>query len=188
MNEVKLSLLIPTLTKRTAFFKRLMDGYILPQVNGRTDVEVLFNYNEEMSIGAKRNEMLAQSAGEYIAFIDDDDRISMNYVKRLMQGIEHGVDCCSLNGIITTNGREPKIFRHSIQFTSMYEENHVYYRPPNHLNCVRRELAIQCPFPDWQRSEDSNYCFQLRDKGLLKTEFVIPEVIYYYDYISDKRY
>jgi glycosyltransferase involved in cell wall biosynthesis len=136
----------------------------------------------------RRNELLQRAAGEYICFIDDDDRIADNYIELVMAGIATNPDCCSLNGIITTDGKNPKPFKHSIDYKEFFERDGVYYRCPNHLNTVKTELARQCPFPDWDRSEDSNYAFQLRDKGLLKVEYKIEPVLYFYDYVSDKRY
>lgn len=184
----KLSILIPTLPIReklsSVLFLRLQE-----QKKAFPDqVEILTNDNHLISIGAKRQLMLQAARGEYLCFIDDDDRIADNYIALIMGGIETNPDCCSLNGIITTDGKDPKPFKHSIDYDSMYERDGVYYRPPNHLNTVRSSIAKQMKFPDWERSEDSNYCFQLRDSGLLKVEYKIEPVLYFYDYVSDKRY
>ncbi len=189
---IGLSILIPTVPGREHFFER-----ILRQVSSQCtfvydaigfDVEIRTNKQTDISIGAKRNILLQEAQGLYITFIDDDDRIAENYVACVAKGILTQPDCCSLNGIITTNGQDPKPFKHSIEYASMYEQDGVYYRPPNHLNAVRASIAKQMVFPDWQRSEDSNYCFQLRDSGLLKAEYKIEPILYYYDYVSDKRY
>jgi glycosyltransferase involved in cell wall biosynthesis len=151
-------------------------------------VEILANDRTDCSIGVKRNILLQESRGEYICFIDDDDRVADSYIDLIIRGISTNPDCCSLNGIITTDGQRPKPFKHSIDYKEMYERDGVYYRPVNHLNTVRASIARQMVFPDWQRSEDSNYCFQLRDSGLLKVEYKIEPVLYYYDYVSDKKY
>jgi glycosyltransferase involved in cell wall biosynthesis len=184
----KLSILIPTLPIReklsSVLFLRIQE-----QKKAFPDqIEVLTNDNHTISIGAKRQLMLQAARGEYICFIDDDDRIADSYIELVMAGIATNPDCCSLNGIITTDGKDPKPFKHSIEYDSMYERDGVYYRPPNHLNTVRASIAKQMVFPDWQRSEDSNYCFQLQASGLLKVEYKIEPVLYYYDYVSDKRY
>lgn len=157
-------------------------------VEDRSDIEIISDDRTGISIGAKRKDMVAAVTGEYMCFIDDDDRIADNYIELVMAGIATNPDCCSLNGIMTTDGKDPKPFIHSIDYNEFFERDGVYYRCPNHLNTIRTELARQCPFPDWQRSEDSNFAFQLRDKGLLKVEYKIQETLYYYDYVSDKRY
>lgn len=189
---MKLSILIPTLPKRKEFYNRIA-GQLLEQFKsfsqlGDYSTEVISNDETDISIGVKRNKLMAQATGEYICFIDDDDRIAYNYIQLVMEGIATNPDCCSLNGIITTDGKDPKPFKHSIEYAEMYERDGMYYRPVNHLNVVRSSIAKQMVFPDWQRSEDSNYCFQLRDSGLLKVEYKIDPVLYYYDYVSDKRH
>jgi glycosyltransferase involved in cell wall biosynthesis len=175
------------------FYYTALIGKLWEQIAGHphgNEIEIIHDGSprEAYSIGVKRNKLVAAAQGEYICFIDDDDRIADNYIELVMAGIATKPDCCSLNGIITTDGKNPKPFRHSIDYDSMYERDGVYYRPPNHLNTVRSSIAKQMVFPDWDRSEDSNYCFQLRDSGLLKVEYKIEPVLYYYDYVSDKRY
>ena len=192
MSTPKLSILIPTVPGRETFFDRMVkhvssqtiDHYLKHGV----DIEIRSDKATDISIGIKRNLLLQEARGEYICFIDDDDRIADNYIELVMAGIATNPDCCSLNGIITTDGKDPKPFKHSIDYDSMYERDGVYYRPPNHLNTVRASIAKQMVFPDWQRSEDSNYCFQLQASGLLKVEYKIAPVLYFYDYVSDKRY
>jgi hypothetical protein len=159
-------------------------------LNQRGDFAVDIHCNDDKvwSIGAKRQHMMMEVKTPYLCFIDDDDRIADNYIELVMAGIATDPDCCSLNGIITTDGKDPKVFKHSIDYKEMYEQGGVYYRPPNHLNVVRSSIAKQMVFPDWNRSEDSNYCFQLRDSGLLKVEYKIEPTLYYYDYVSDKKY
>lgn len=185
-----LTILIPTLPSRKHFYDRITD-HLINQVARHDypgDVIIATDHNPGDTIGAKRNRMMEAVSTDYVCFVDDDDRINDSYIRLVMEGVCKGVDCCSLKGIITTDGVNPKPFIHSIDYTEFFERDGVYYRCPNHLNVVKTELARQCPFPDWKYSEDSNYAFQLRDKGLLKTEHKIDEVLYYYDYVSDKRY
>lgn len=185
-----LTILIPTLPTRKSFYERLTDHLLRQAERNNYEGDVIFATDDstDCSIGVKRNRLMEMVYTDYICFIDDDDRIAANYIELIMAGIATNPDCCSLNGIMTTDGKDPKPFKHSIDYTSMYETDGIYYRPPNHLNTVRASIAKQMTFPDWQRSEDSNYCFQLRDSGLLKVEYKIEPVLYYYDYVSDKRY
>lgn len=186
--DCKLTILIPTLPQRKDFYDRLRAALAYQALDTGLYFKVQDDDDTNCSIGVKRQRMMMKVDTPYMAFFDDDDMPGPNYLKHLFEGIEKGVDCCSLHGIITTDGKDPKHFYHSIQYTEMFERDNVYYRPIMHINCIKTELAQQCVFPDWQRSEDSNFCFQLRDKGLLKTEHQIPEVIYNYLYVSDKRY
>lgn len=195
--DYKLSILIPTLPSRRRWYHSVA-GQLATQLNALTTRDnidywkmvELVNPNDrtDITIGTKRNEMMSRATGDYLCFVDDDDRIADNYIELILAGIATNPDCCSLNGIITTDGKNPKPFKHSIDYKEMWEDREAYYRPVNHLNTVRASIAKQMVFPDWDRSEDSNYCFQLRDSGLLKTEYKIESNLYFYDYVSDKKY
>ena len=188
-----LSILIPSLVSRKQHLD-LLCSYISNQihqymVDKKIDVNVSILCqidNGEMSIGQKRNELLGGAKGEYICFIDDDDTIAANYIQLVLEAIETNPDCCSLNGLITTDGGNPKAFIHSIKYNTWYEENNIYYRPPNHLNCIKSSIAKQFKFPCINSGEDADWSMQIAKSGLLKTESEINETIYYYDYISNK--
>ena len=42
--------------------------------------------NKKRTIGKKRDEMLKLAQGKYVTFVDDDDRISDDYVDEIMNG------------------------------------------------------------------------------------------------------
>jgi glycosyltransferase involved in cell wall biosynthesis len=205
-----LSILIPSLFDRVLLLDKMMDqirnqlgqetGFDILVSRGEgiqitstkfNNVEVIvFQDSKKYSVGFKRNELLQRAQGEYIAFIDDDDRIGPNYFRRVFEGIEQGVDCCSLKGIITEDGNNPLIFEHSIRYKE-YKTNPDgmpvrYERFPNHLNCIRASIAKQFSFPEKNHGEDTDWATQIFKSGLIKTEHYIDEVIYMYDYISKK--
>lgn len=141
---------------------------------------------QDHCIGHKRNRLLQNSTGLYVAFIDSDDRVAQDYVELLLEGIDHGPDCCSLTGVITENGLTPKKFIHSDRYDSWFEKDGVYYRCVNHLNCIRRDIALQIGFPETMHGEDHDYSKKLKKSGLIKTEHWIEETIYYYDWREKK--
>lgn len=175
MNK-KLSILTTTLNSRAEIFKNL--ARVL-RAQSNADVEMLANCdNGEKSIGQKRNELLESSKGDYVVFIDDDDMISPFYVFGILQAIQSKPDCCGLEGIITQRNIGPKKFVHSLKYEDWFEKDDIYYRCPNHLNPIKREIALDAKFPDksWQEDKD----FSERLKGKLKTEVYISGPIYYY--------
>jgi glycosyltransferase involved in cell wall biosynthesis len=179
-----LSILIPTLPIRNKLLSVLYIKLNSQRIDG--EVEILTNDDTTIQIGEKRNRMLKAARGKYICFVDDDDLVSDNYVSLIIEGLRTDPDCCSLNGIITTDGRNPKLFKHSVEYKTLYEKDGIYYRPVNHLNAVRTSIAREIGFPDWKYSEDTNYAIRMEASGLLKTEWKIEPVIYFYNYISDK--
>lgn len=189
MSNPKLSILICHKPGREHFLSRLKQR-IWPQID--TVAELLIMDEGNMTIGTKRNRLLQQASGEYVCFIDDDDLVSENYIQLLMKGIEKGVDCCSLRGIITEDGKSPLIFEHSIKYSAYrtVADSSVdavrYERYPNHLNCIKASIAKQFEFPAKNHSEDTEWATLIHRSGLLKVEHYIPQVIYYYEYISRK--
>lgn len=52
------------------------------------DVELLWlGDNKRRTVGAKRNALLDMARGEYVCFIDDDDEVAADYVRRLRDAI-----------------------------------------------------------------------------------------------------
>lgn len=194
--SVKLSILICTIPKRAAFMERLLN-ILMPQIYGiEKYVELEIDNHPTDSIGTKRNRLLQKARGKYVAFIDDDDRVSETYVLNLLIGIDKGVDCCSLVGVITEDGENPTLFYHSIQH-SRYETINFPSKPrdyalahhlryPNHLNCIRSDIAKMFDFPEINHGEDTSWATKIHHSGQLMTEHKIEEVIYFYDYRSKK--
>lgn len=158
---------------------------LAPQVEAYpTDVEVIVNATEGITVGEKRNRLVRDSAGDYVAFIDDDDLVADNYVSLILTATESKPDCCSLLGEYRSNGVYQGIFEHSIlhlawqTVESEREPDIKWVRPPNHLNAIRRDLVLQVPFADKSFGEDKDFSDQIRP--LLKTEVEIPQLIYTY--------
>lgn len=139
------------------------------------------------TIGGKRNRLLDMALGSHLAFIDDDDNVAQNYVELVLEGISNGVDCCSLTGIINEKGKE-SFFLHALRFRTWYTgEDGKYYRYPNHLNCIRSNIAKQFMFPEFNHGEDRKWSDDLHNSGLLRTEHWIEQPIYFYEPSSNRR-
>lgn len=182
-----LSILILTIPGREEKLNRLLN-ILNHQITD--DVEIVIEFDEcVLSVGEKRNNALDKAKGRYICFMDDDDMVSPNYVKHILMIIGNtDVDCCSLSGEITMNGGIPQKFIHSLKYKTWYDEgegkNKVYYRNPNHLNVVKREIARRVRFIDISTGEDADYSRRLLPYLTVQGE--IDHTLYYYDAITNK--
>jgi glycosyltransferase involved in cell wall biosynthesis len=175
----KLSILTCTLHNRINFFKRI-DTSLKKQTKFLTNIELLANCdNGEKTIGEKRNELLNASKGEYVVFVDDDDYVSDDYVIKILKAISTSKkpDCCGIEGIIYDPLGKNK-FVHSLRYDKWFDENGVYYRSPNHINPIKRELALEVGFEKVSYGED--FEFSKKIKPLLKSEIYIDSILYHY--------
>lgn len=208
MGKIKLSILICTTSARSEVIKPLLanicsqigmssidmecrpsnnkDLVIATEyIDGVSGVEILINDNETDNVGKKRNTLLNAAWGEYVIWCDSDDEISPNYVSLILKAIESNPDCVAINGIITTNGKDERKWFISRQYKCWYTgRDGVYYRTPNHISPVRRELALKAGFPEISHGEDAEYSRRLLP--FLKTETYIEQPIYHYKFRNDK--
>ena len=181
---MKLSILICSLNRREKYLTKLM-RVLSPQIN--EDVEIITDIDDgEKSIGQKRNDLIKRAAGDYIAFIDDDDLVTSDYVPLILEGIKTSPDVIGMKLIMYTDGQNPQKSHHSIKYSSWYDTpdpvsprvKRLYYRNPNHLNPVKREHALLVSFPEINNGEDRVYSKEIFP--LLKTEVFIEKPIYMY--------
>lgn len=185
MSSTKLSILVPTINGREAYLERLLEQLENQVENFNVDKEVeilVLKDNRELSIGEKRNRLIDLASGEYLAYVDDDDGVSDNYIEWQMKVANSGLDCGSLVGMYYENGRQQKTFIHSIAYDRAWEDKDRYYRAPNHLNCIRRQLIIDAGIRYQHKNFGEDGCFMedLIKQGVLKTEFPVTECIYNY--------
>jgi hypothetical protein len=141
------------------------------------------------TVGIKRQRLLERARGAYVCFVDDDDGVTYNYVERVLRACTQDKDCCSLVGVMTTDGERPERFEHSLKHnhweTISRQGETVHVRPPNHLNVVRRELALRVGFVDASVGEDHDFSTRLRP--LLQSEGSTgDEPLYYYRFVPSK--
>jgi len=195
MEQKRLSILICSILERAKLLHRLL-VCLKPQVTDEVEIITEID-NCEMSIGEKRNKLLLRASGDYVAFIDDDDLVSGDYISKILTATKTSPDCCSLQGeishvitihtkktsqqrtrIIKRRQRVNHVFFHSIEYDHWFEDCGVYYRCPNHLNAIKRDIALQVGFPSKNSGEDHDFSTQVFP--LLKTEAKIEGTIYYY--------
>ncbi len=75
------------------------------------------------------------------------------------------VDVIGIEGVLRYKDKDgndhAEPFFHSIKYDKWYSKDSKHYRTCNHLNPVRRELALKVGFPDIMSGEDHNYSTRL---------------------------
>ena len=133
--------------------------------------------------GKKRNELLDEARKEnasHIAFIDSDDLIGPNYIERVMPAVYEDYDCAELWGQYYENGKMLNPFHHSIAHDHWWQDSKFYYRNPNHLNVIALRCLENIKFQDKTIGEDGHYSIDLQKADVLKRQYPVNEIIYYY--------
>lgn len=183
---IDLSILVCSVHSRYDTFAPKIQAQLYNQYDELSDddkerVEImLLTDNKKMMLGHKRNKMIEIAQGNYIVFVDDDDRIADDYIKELLEATKHGTDSIVFQASVSLNGAPSKRCYYSKDNGHDFNKNDSYYRIPNHICCVKRSIASKVEFPSVVYGEDVSYSTKLISH--LKTEHKINRVLYYYDY------
>jgi glycosyltransferase involved in cell wall biosynthesis len=181
---MKLSILICTIPERQPMFKQLLNelrGQVRA-LNCFDKVECVYNDKPKgsITIGKKRNNLLTESKGEYVCFIDDDDGVHPNYISEILKAIDKQPDCigfkikCDMEGAICDAASSMK-YEWADNVDGFRYVRSIYHKTP-----VKRDIAIQVGFPDKSFGEDYEYSMGL--KKFLNKEIFIDEFLYNYNY------
>ena len=185
------SILICTLDEREKSFNFIYNKLLrqIAALGLQNQIEVLyFKDNREQTVGFKRNWLMEKSCGKYTCYVDDDDNVSDDYIATIYEKLLKNPDCVDLQGIITFSGKNPRTFLHSIKYNNSYTAqgsfppaiNGIYYRPPNHLNPIKRTIGCQFLFPEKNSMEDSNWSIQIAQSNLIQYEEEVSNPYYFY--------
>lgn len=135
------------------------------------DIEILVLQNDEnLSCSQQKNLLLNMSVGEYICFVETGIHVMPNYLKTIVEHLDKKPDCLSLTGL-KENLDCKKIFIQSCQFKSINHQDQIIELPLNHLNPIRRSIAIQFSF--LEEPDQDNRSKALYQSELLKNELRI---------------
>lgn len=183
-----LSILIPTLPDRINQYTELINciNIQLTQLNAFDKVEIITDdRGRSIPTGTKRNDLINKAKGLYTVFIDDDDKLPLFYIYEVLKAIESNPDVITFKGYMTTNNIDRVDF--IIKLNESYEERKgIYYRYPNHLCPMKRELIKDIKFDYITIGEDYKWATKIKELDLLKTEVHIDSNMYYYDYKTNK--
>ena len=178
-----LTIMVPTIGERRPLFERLM-GVLLPQLDahaGRVRVLSWWN-NGKPPLTTIRQEMLQAAGTEYVCCVDDDDLVPDYYVEELLAALATRPDYVGFQVQCYSDGAPTAISYHSLEHGRWWNETDRYYRDFSHLNPIRTDLARLADFRRAKRgqAEDRAWVAQLRRSRRVKTEVVIPRIMYHY--------
>jgi 23S rRNA U2552 (ribose-2'-O)-methylase RlmE/FtsJ len=184
--SIQLSILICSLLERNnTFLNKLLDNINQQIVNKPVEVLILSD-NANRPVGTKRNDLLKLAKGKYVSFVDDDDRISNDYVDSILKEIyEWESDVIVFDAEITFDGYNPKLVKYGREY-DYCEKPEAYYRHPNHLMVHKKENITEY-FKDIKTGEDDEWALRMLPR--IVTQSRINKILYYYDFnTSTKKY
>jgi hypothetical protein len=167
MKPPLLSILTPACWNRVEQGRALHEKLI--HQPGFSHIEHLVLYdNRARSIGMKRQALLNSARGDFIAFVDDDDDVSEDYVTRLIEVItQHPeADVITFDQAAIYNG---KPFTVHFQLGAKDDklildgpDHQCITRGPWHVCAWRRTKIRHCQFLDTNYGEDAAWVAQAR--------------------------
>lgn len=183
---MKLSILIPTLPERLHHLQNIQ-RLLGPQLTQEVEI-ITDDRPKNIPTGAKRNDMIERAQGEYVCSVDDDDEVSSEYISSILSAMESSPDVVTFEGWMTTNGRNYVhwIIKLGESYEARTDPDGVtrYYRFPNHLTAIKKDIAKQVKFPSIWQGED--YQWAVKIQPLIKTSVHIPKLLYHYKFIHNK--
>lgn len=176
-----LSILTPTLEGRKILLNKLKDilvTQLTPQVEWLLDPTP-----QPQSIGAKRQSLLEKAQGKYITYVDDDDEVANDYVKRILEAIKQDPDCIGFKGMAYKDGHIDRPFVATTKVDAWKNLPGLFQRTIYHICPVKKEIALKIGFKPVNFGEDHIYSMGI--KPLLKKEVFIDESMYFYHYRSN---
>ena len=181
--SILLSILIPTVPSRLETFYISLINELLKQSKKYTEVEIIALFdNKKRCIGDKRQDLLNLARGKYLVFIDDDDRISNDYIETIINTIRdnYNTDCIVFDCICCVDEGEKKLCKYGIEFEyGDINDGKEWRGKPAHTMVYKSNIAKNHKYNSLNFGEDCDWV--IRACKDIKNQTRIDKVLYYYD-------
>lgn len=174
---MKLSILTPTIPSREKQVKALSEK-LAKQIGDLPVEHLVLCDNRKRSIGEKRQSLVDIANGEYIAFCDDDDDVSDDYVSELLKAIETKADVITFNQKAVYNKLESEVHFGIKNQDGQFNPGGITLRGPWHVCAWNRQKVKGCVFGFSNYGEDLVWSHQARKR--IKTGHHINKVLHTY--------
>ena len=139
---------------------------------GLDDTFEVFVHQGTRPHGEKVNRMVEWASGTHVAIIDDDDWVAADYAALLTP---HDVDFVGYRIVVMADGRYDQTVTHSAE----YEGWDGPLRGVSQKCAIRRELALEVPYPD-DYYQDGVWSAEIQKS--VRTHAFVDRDLYFYDY------
>jgi glycosyltransferase involved in cell wall biosynthesis len=180
MSNLLLSILTAAVPERFGKLASLCAALAI-QIGDKAVEHLVLVDNRRRTIGEKRDALLRAAKGNYIAFVDDDDSVTPDYIESLLSAMETGPDVITFQQQAIINGASGEIEFGLGNDNEPFKPGGRAKRNAWHVCAWRRSLAILSSFPATNYGEDWNFAEKLCGlKGLRSVH--ISRVLHCYNY------
>lgn len=177
-----LSILTPSIPERFLSMMELSDALHM-QIGNLPVEHLVLTDNCRRSVGRKRDDLLRVARGDYVAFVDDDDSVSDDYISKILAAIRENPDVITFRQSACIEGRSGLVEFRLGNPNDPFKPGEVTRRNAWHVCAWKRSIAIMSSFPDENYGEDWAFAEKLCALPNLK-EIHIPSELHFYTYDS----
>ena len=181
---ILLSILTASIPERADKLEMLTER-IAAQIGDLPVEHLVFLDNRRRTIGAKRDALLRIARGTFIAYVDDDDTVSPDYVASLVDAIKIAmvpVDVITFAQFARVDEAAAKIVFGLRQENQPFIPDTEVLRAAWHVCAWRRSVAILSHFPESNYGEDWAFAEPLN--RIAGASIHIDKVLHYYRFNS----
>jgi glycosyltransferase involved in cell wall biosynthesis len=188
---ILLSILTASIPERSGQ-RAILTERIAQQIGDLPVEHLSFIDNRRRSIGAKRDALLRIARGTFIAYVDDDDTVSPDYVASLVDAIKiaitttasptEQVDVITFAQFARVDEAHAKIVFGLRQQNQPFVPNTEVQRAAWHVCAWRRSVAILSHFPESNYGEDWAFAEPLN--RIARASIHLDKVLHYYRFNS----